>query len=126
MQDRLPIGPELVAGIMDAVPRLIVLNGPPGCGKSTIARRYAADHPLALALDVDTVRALDRFTARSAATGNPAHREAAEMLTGGLDELARMYDNLTALVRTRPHAVVVPTEHGAEDEAYAAVLKSLR
>jgi predicted kinase len=58
LQDRLAIGLELVAGIMDAVPRLIVLNGPPGCGKSTIARRYAADHPLALALDVDTVRGL--------------------------------------------------------------------
>jgi predicted kinase len=40
------------------VPRLIVLNGPPGCGKSTIASRYAGDHPLALNLDVDRVRGL--------------------------------------------------------------------
>jgi predicted kinase len=40
------------------VPRLIALNGPPGCGKSTIARRYVDDHPPALALDVDRVRDL--------------------------------------------------------------------
>ena len=40
------------------MPRLIVLNGPPGIGKSTLARRYAADHPLALALDLDSVRRL--------------------------------------------------------------------
>ncbi|MFD1147778.1 AAA family ATPase [Saccharothrix hoggarensis] len=38
--------------------RLIVLNGPPGCGKSTIARRYADDHLGTLALDVDRVRDL--------------------------------------------------------------------
>jgi predicted kinase len=40
------------------MPRLIVLNGPPGIGKSTLAQRYADDHPLALNLDIDSVRRL--------------------------------------------------------------------
>jgi predicted kinase len=38
--------------------RLILINGAPGSGKSTLARRYGQDHPLALALDLDTVRGL--------------------------------------------------------------------
>jgi predicted kinase len=37
---------------------LILLNGPPACGKSTLARRYVEDHPLALNLDIDCVRSL--------------------------------------------------------------------
>lgn len=39
-----------------AVPALIVLNGPPAAGKSTMARRYADDHHLALCIDVDELR----------------------------------------------------------------------
>lgn len=38
--------------------RLIHLNGPPGIGKSTLARRYVADHPGVLNCDIDTLRTL--------------------------------------------------------------------
>ena len=37
---------------------MIVLNGPPGCGKSTLARMYTDEHPLALNLGIDRVRSL--------------------------------------------------------------------
>jgi len=37
------------------VPRLIHLNGPTGVGKSTLAARYAADHPKTLNLDADEI-----------------------------------------------------------------------
>jgi predicted kinase len=35
---------------------LILLNGPPGAGKSTLARMYAEAHPMTLNLDIDGVR----------------------------------------------------------------------
>lgn len=38
------------------MPRLVLLNGPPGIGKSTLAQRYAADHALTLVVDIDAVR----------------------------------------------------------------------
>jgi predicted kinase len=40
------------------MPRLILLNGPSGIGKSTIAARYVDEHPGTLNLDIDRVRHL--------------------------------------------------------------------
>jgi predicted kinase len=40
------------------VPHLLLLNGPPGIGKSTIARRYADEHPGTLDCDIDVLRTL--------------------------------------------------------------------
>ena len=39
-------------------PKLIILNGPCGIGKSTLAKRYGKDHPLTLQLDIDDVWAM--------------------------------------------------------------------
>ncbi|HEY1620792.1 MAG TPA: AAA family ATPase [Streptosporangiaceae bacterium] len=38
--------------------RLIVINGPPACGKTTLVRRYADAHPPALHLDISALREL--------------------------------------------------------------------
>lgn len=40
------------------VSRLIHLNGPPGIGKSTLARRYVDAHPGVLNCDIDVLRTL--------------------------------------------------------------------
>jgi predicted kinase len=36
-------------------PKLILLNGNPGIGKSTLAQRYIDEHPMALNLDIDNI-----------------------------------------------------------------------
>lgn len=40
------------------MPRLLLLNGPPGIGKSTIATRWATEHPGVLRCDIDVLRGL--------------------------------------------------------------------
>jgi predicted kinase len=57
------------------VPNLILLNGPPAVGKSTLARMYTSDHPLALNLDIDRLRAqLGRGRQDPGAAGLAARR----------------------------------------------------
>jgi predicted kinase len=41
---------------MRVIARLIHLNGAPGIGKTSLARRYLDDHALALLLDIDAIR----------------------------------------------------------------------
>ncbi|MEQ1702842.1 MAG: AAA family ATPase [Ilumatobacteraceae bacterium] len=41
---------------MISIGRLIHLNGPPGVGKTSLARRYLEDHPLVLVVDIDDLR----------------------------------------------------------------------
>jgi predicted kinase len=60
--------------------RLILLNGLPGSGKSTLAARYAADHPLTLALDIDDLRRmLGGWLERPRDAGLVARRMAIEL-----------------------------------------------
>ena len=85
--------------------RLIHLNGPPGIGKSTLARRYVDAHPGVLNCDVDVLRTLiggwQGDFARSGALVRPAalamieaylrngHDVVFPQLLGDLDELVR-------------------------------------
>jgi predicted kinase len=78
------------------VPRLILINGVPASGKSTLARKYAEDHPLTLALDLDVVRAmLGGWLDQPAEAGVMARRIALAMarahLSAGADIVLPQY-----------------------------------
>jgi len=67
--------------------RLILLNGAPATGKSTLARRYADEHPLTLALDIDVVRGLlGDWLSDPSGAGMLARRMALAMARAALDE----------------------------------------
>ena len=67
--------------------RLILLNGPPASGKSTLAARYANEHPLSLRLDVDVVRGLlGAALSDPAASGRLARQVGLAMARVVLDE----------------------------------------
>jgi predicted kinase len=68
------------------VPRLVVLNGPPGIGKSTLARRYIEEHPLALSLELDVLRGLlGGWRERETESGRLARALSLDMVRTHLD-----------------------------------------
>jgi predicted kinase len=85
------------------MPRLILINGAPGSGKSTVAAALAHDEALTLALDVDVIKhALGRWHEDPARSGLHARRLsvalAREHLAGGFDVVVGQYLARTAFI----------------------------
>lgn len=110
---------------MRTAPTLLLLNGPPGAGKSTLAAALADDlasppvsaaAPLPLALDVDTIKhALGRWDQDASAAGLRARRLALAMadrhLRDGHDVIVGQYLARPEFVR---HLDALAAEAGAE------------
>lgn len=84
-------------------PALVLLNGAPGSGKSTLAALLAAERPLALALDIDTLKhALGDWDRDLHASGMQARRLAVtlirQQLADGHDVILGQYLARTAFL----------------------------
>jgi predicted kinase len=98
------------------MPRLILLNGAPGSGKSTIADALAQDRFMTLALDVDVLQhSLGRWGEDPSASGRHARRlalaVAGEHLHAGFDVVVGQYLARTAFIEDLER---LSGDHGAQ------------
>jgi predicted kinase len=85
------------------MPRLVLINGAPGTGKSTMAEALAEDQQMTLALDVDGIKhSLGRWAEVPSASGLHARRLtlalAGEHLGAGYDVVLGQYLARTAFI----------------------------
>ena len=85
--------------------RLILINGAPGSGKSTIAHAIAQDYAMTLALDIDAIKhALGRWDADLSTSGLQARRLSlrlvAEHLASGYDVVVGQYLARTSFIES--------------------------
>ncbi len=108
---------------MTSRPRVVHLNGAPGVGKSTLARRYVTDHPDTLDLDIDVLRTLvggwDRDFGRAGLLVRPVamaamqahlrngHDVVLPQLTARPGELAAIRDRVAETGARHVHVVLV-------------------
>jgi predicted kinase len=81
------------------MPKLVLVNGPPGVGKSTLARRYADAYPMTLALEIDVIRAMIGSWLEAAERSGLAARRIA--LQAAVTHLEAGYDVIVPQLLTR-------------------------
>jgi hypothetical protein len=95
-------------------------------GFAAAARAAGAEFREIVLLD-GRQESVDRFARRGADGELPWHHQVQDIVerNGGAELLARMHDQLTEVIATRPAAVVLPSSEGATQDTYQALLTIL-